>query len=171
MRLSRPMEITFVISLIFAIVAFLIAAGVIVIASNLLSAGMLLVLGLKASDISTPGSSGPLSDFDRILLFVAVAILAPIGEELGWIGIATVLALFAGCDQPRKETPRARITRLRLLHRVQPPQSLGVVAALRGAQPAPDRRRHRGRRRDPRRVPDRGRGHDRLMHRLSSRPR
>lgn len=31
---------------------------------------------------------------------------------------ATVLALFAGCDQPRKETPRARITRLRLLHRV-----------------------------------------------------
>lgn len=60
-----------------------------IIASNLLSAGMLLVLGLKASDISTPGSSGPLSDFDRILLFVAVAILAPIGEEIFFRGFAT----------------------------------------------------------------------------------
>ncbi|MBZ5590392.1 MAG: hypothetical protein LAO05_17720 [Acidobacteriia bacterium] len=28
------------------------------------------------------------------------------------------LALLAGCDQPRRETPRDRITRLRLLHRV-----------------------------------------------------
>ena len=60
-----------------------------VIASNLLSAGMLLVLGLQASDISTPGSSGPLSEFDRILLFVAVAILAPIGEEIFFRGFAT----------------------------------------------------------------------------------
>jgi membrane protease YdiL (CAAX protease family) len=60
-----------------------------VIASTLLSAGMLLVLGLKASDISTPGSSGPLSEFDRILLFVAVAILAPVGEEIFFRGFAT----------------------------------------------------------------------------------
>jgi hypothetical protein len=31
---------------------------------------------------------------------------------------APVLALLAGCDRPRGETPRDRVTRLRLLHRV-----------------------------------------------------
>jgi len=30
-----------------------------------------------------------------------------------------VLALLAGCDRPRREKPRDRITRLRLLHRVE----------------------------------------------------
>jgi hypothetical protein len=39
-----------------------------------------------------------------------------------WVAAATlvapVLALLAGCDQPRREIPRDRITRLRLLHRV-----------------------------------------------------
>ena len=60
-----------------------------IIASNLLSAGMLLVLGLQTTDIAAPGSSGPLSDFDRILLFIAVAMLAPIGEEIFFRGFAT----------------------------------------------------------------------------------
>jgi membrane protease YdiL (CAAX protease family) len=60
-----------------------------IIASNVLSAGMLLVLGLKTTDIATPGSTGSFSDFDRILLFVAVAILAPVGEEIFFRGFAT----------------------------------------------------------------------------------
>ena len=39
----------------------------------------------------------------------------------GWAAavlLAPALTLLTGCDQPRKETPRDRVTRLRLLHRV-----------------------------------------------------
>ena len=36
----------------------------------------------------------------------------------GAAALLLVPALLAGCDQPRKESPRDRITRLRLLHRV-----------------------------------------------------
>ena len=60
-----------------------------VIASNVLSAAMLLVLGLRPSDIATPETSTPATGADRVLLFVAVAILAPIGEEIFFRGFAT----------------------------------------------------------------------------------
>ncbi len=33
--------------------------------------------------------------------------------------LGTILAPLSGCDEPRKESPRDRITRLRMLHRVE----------------------------------------------------
>jgi membrane protease YdiL (CAAX protease family) len=56
--------------------------------SNILSALMLIVLGLQPSDLITEVST-PLSDVDRVLAFVAVAVLAPIGEEIFFRGFAT----------------------------------------------------------------------------------
>lgn len=60
-----------------------------VIASNLLARAMLLVLGLDISDVTPFRTSTPLSDADRVLLFVAVAVLTPIGEEVFFRGFAT----------------------------------------------------------------------------------
>ena len=60
-----------------------------IIASNVLAAAMLLVLGLHPSDIATPELSTPMTGIDRMLLFIAVAILAPIGEEIFFRGFAT----------------------------------------------------------------------------------
>jgi membrane protease YdiL (CAAX protease family) len=60
-----------------------------IVVSNLLSAAMLLVLGLHASDIAAAETSAPPTEFDRLLLFVAVAVLAPIGEEIFFRGFAT----------------------------------------------------------------------------------
>ncbi len=57
--------------------------------SNLLSAAMLFVLGLHPEDIASPGSATPPTEIDRVLLFAAVAILAPIGEEIFFRGFAT----------------------------------------------------------------------------------
>ena len=57
-------------------------------ASDLLSAGMLLVLGLHAKDIS-PDTSVPTDGLSMVLMFVAVAIVAPIGEEIFFRGFAT----------------------------------------------------------------------------------
>jgi membrane protease YdiL (CAAX protease family) len=58
------------------------------IASNLLSAGMLLVLGLNPTDIS-PDAVKPATDLDRLLVFITVGIVAPIGEEIFFRGFAT----------------------------------------------------------------------------------
>jgi membrane protease YdiL (CAAX protease family) len=60
-----------------------------VIATNLLAAAMLLVLGLNASDVASFRTSGPVSGLDRLFLFIAVAILTPIGEETFFRGFAT----------------------------------------------------------------------------------
>jgi membrane protease YdiL (CAAX protease family) len=60
-----------------------------IIVTNLLSAAMLLVLGLDASDVASFRTSGPVSNLDRLFVFVAVAILTPIGEETFFRGFAT----------------------------------------------------------------------------------
>ena len=60
-----------------------------IMATNLLSAAILFVLGLNASDISSFRTSGPMSNLDRIFLLIAVAILTPIGEETFFRGFAT----------------------------------------------------------------------------------
>jgi membrane protease YdiL (CAAX protease family) len=57
-------------------------------ASNLASAGMLLVLGLRPEDIS-PGKTVSGDGLSLLLTFVAVAIVAPIGEEIFFRGFAT----------------------------------------------------------------------------------
>ena len=57
-------------------------------ASNLLSLAMLLVLGLRNSDISA-GTPTPTDGLSRALLLVAVAIIAPAGEEVFFRGFAT----------------------------------------------------------------------------------
>ena len=56
--------------------------------SNLLSVAMLLVLGLRSSDISA-GTPIPTDGLSMALLLVAVAIVAPIGEEVFFRGFAT----------------------------------------------------------------------------------
>lgn len=58
------------------------------IASSVLSLGMLLVLGLNKSDIS-PESVNPNDFLSRMVLLVAVAIVAPLGEEIFFRGFAT----------------------------------------------------------------------------------
>jgi membrane protease YdiL (CAAX protease family) len=60
-----------------------------IIATNLLSAAMLLVLGLQASDVASYRTTASVSDLDRVFLFIAVAILTPIGEETFFRGLAT----------------------------------------------------------------------------------
>jgi membrane protease YdiL (CAAX protease family) len=60
-----------------------------IIATNLLSAAMLLVLDLHASDVASFRTSATVSDLDRVFLFIAVAILTPIGEETFFRGFAT----------------------------------------------------------------------------------
>ena len=57
-------------------------------ASNLLSAAMLLVLGLRGSDISA-GTSIPADGPSMLLLLIAVTIVAPAGEEIFFRGYAT----------------------------------------------------------------------------------
>jgi membrane protease YdiL (CAAX protease family) len=57
-------------------------------ASNLLSVAMLLVLGLRSTDISA-GTTTPTDGLSMLLLFVAVAIVAPAGEEIFFRGFAT----------------------------------------------------------------------------------
>jgi membrane protease YdiL (CAAX protease family) len=57
-------------------------------ASNLLSVVMLLVLGLRGSDISA-GTTTPTDGLSMILLFIAVALVAPAGEEVFFRGFAT----------------------------------------------------------------------------------
>ena len=57
-------------------------------ASNILSALMLIVLGLQPSDIVTQVST-PLNDVDRLLTFIALAVVAPLGEEIFFRGFAT----------------------------------------------------------------------------------
>jgi membrane protease YdiL (CAAX protease family) len=57
-------------------------------ASNLASAGMLLVLGLRPEDIS-PQKTVAGDGLSLLLTFVAVAIVAPIGEEIFFRGFAT----------------------------------------------------------------------------------
>jgi membrane protease YdiL (CAAX protease family) len=56
--------------------------------SNLVGMGMLLVLGLKASDIS-PDSVTPVDAISRLVLLIAVAGVVPVGEELFFRGFAT----------------------------------------------------------------------------------
>jgi membrane protease YdiL (CAAX protease family) len=62
--------------------------GPLLIASNLMSQGMVLVLGLKTSDINsdavTPGDL-----LSRLVLLIAVAVVAPLGEEIFFRGFAT----------------------------------------------------------------------------------
>jgi membrane protease YdiL (CAAX protease family) len=60
-----------------------------ILASNLLSGAMLQVLGLRLSDVTGPGSYTPTNDVDRLLMFIAVAIVAPLGEEIFFRGFAT----------------------------------------------------------------------------------
>jgi membrane protease YdiL (CAAX protease family) len=57
-------------------------------ASNLLSLAMLLVLGLRSSDISA-GTSIPTDGLSMALLFIAVTFVAPAGEEVFFRGFAT----------------------------------------------------------------------------------
>jgi membrane protease YdiL (CAAX protease family) len=59
-----------------------------VFASNILSALMLVVLGLQPLDLVTEVST-PLTDIDRLLAFMALAVVAPIGEEIFFRGFAT----------------------------------------------------------------------------------
>jgi membrane protease YdiL (CAAX protease family) len=58
------------------------------IASNVLSMAMLLVLGLRATDIS-PRQVTPMDGISMLLTFVTVAVVAPIGEEVFFRGFAT----------------------------------------------------------------------------------
>jgi membrane protease YdiL (CAAX protease family) len=57
-------------------------------ASNLMSAAMLLVLGLRVEDIS-PDKAVASDGLSLLLTFVTVAIVAPIGEEIFFRGFAT----------------------------------------------------------------------------------
>ena len=69
----------------------LVAAAMVVplmLVSNLLSAAMLLVLGLKADDISS-GQTVPADGISILITFFAVAIVAPIGEEVFFRGFST----------------------------------------------------------------------------------
>jgi membrane protease YdiL (CAAX protease family) len=59
-----------------------------ILASNLMSAAMLLVLGLRPEDIS-PDKTVTSDGLSLLLTFVAVAIVAPIGEEIFFRGFAT----------------------------------------------------------------------------------
>ncbi|MGA3030898.1 MAG: CPBP family intramembrane glutamic endopeptidase [Candidatus Limnocylindrales bacterium] len=56
--------------------------------SSVLESAMLLVLGLHPTDIATQIPSH-LSDFDRLLTLVAIAVIVPIGEETFFRGFAT----------------------------------------------------------------------------------
>jgi len=55
------------------------------IVSNLLSQGMVLVLGLKTTDI-TPDAVTPGDLLSRLVLLIAVAVVAPLGEEIFFRG-------------------------------------------------------------------------------------
>jgi membrane protease YdiL (CAAX protease family) len=55
--------------------------------SNFVSAGMLLILGLKASDIA-PQTSLQSDGLSILLTFLAVTVIAPIGEEIFFRGFA-----------------------------------------------------------------------------------
>jgi membrane protease YdiL (CAAX protease family) len=57
-------------------------------ASNMMALGMMMLFGLKASDI-TGGEVIPVDVLSRILLFIAVAVIAPLGEELFFRGFVT----------------------------------------------------------------------------------
>jgi membrane protease YdiL (CAAX protease family) len=58
------------------------------VASSLTSAGLLLVLGLNNADIN-PDPFVPTTGLDRLLIFITVAVIAPIGEEIFFRGFAT----------------------------------------------------------------------------------
>lgn len=58
------------------------------VASNLAAGLLLLALGLHPSDIA-PEIPAPTTDLDRLLAFVAIAVVAPIGEEIFFRGFAT----------------------------------------------------------------------------------
>jgi membrane protease YdiL (CAAX protease family) len=60
----------------------------IIVASNVLSAALLLALGLSPSDIN-PTAVTPTGELDRLLTLLTVAVLVPIGEELFFRGFAT----------------------------------------------------------------------------------
>ena len=57
-------------------------------ASNLLSFAMLLVLGLRSTDI-TAGTTTPTDGLSMLLLLIAVAVIAPAGEEVFFRGFTT----------------------------------------------------------------------------------
>jgi membrane protease YdiL (CAAX protease family) len=59
-----------------------------ILATNIMSALMLIVLGLQPSDIVAEGST-PMSGIDRLLALIALAVVAPIGEEIFFRGYAT----------------------------------------------------------------------------------
>jgi membrane protease YdiL (CAAX protease family) len=58
------------------------------IAANLAAQALLLVLGLSTSDLGSDTPT-PVDALGRLLLFVAVAALAPLGEEIFFRGYAT----------------------------------------------------------------------------------
>ncbi len=60
----------------------------VIVASNVLSGAMLLVLGLRATDI-TPANAVPTDTLSRLLTLVTVAVIAPLGEEIFFRGFAT----------------------------------------------------------------------------------
>ena len=57
-------------------------------ASNIMALGLMLAMGLKATDITTDVVT-PVDALSRVLLFIAVAIVAPLGEEIFFRGFAT----------------------------------------------------------------------------------
>lgn len=71
------------------ILVALLMVGPLILASNLLSGAMLQVLGLHTTDISGPETYIATTDLDRLLMFIAVAIVAPLGEEIFFRGFAT----------------------------------------------------------------------------------
>jgi membrane protease YdiL (CAAX protease family) len=59
------------------------------IASNLMAQGLLLVLGLKTSDMTSDSATTPTDLLSRLMLLIAVAVVAPLGEEIFFRGFAT----------------------------------------------------------------------------------
>jgi membrane protease YdiL (CAAX protease family) len=57
------------------------------IASNIAGLGLLFVLGLKTTDIS-PDAAMPLDALSKVLLLIAVAVVAPVGEEIFFRGFS-----------------------------------------------------------------------------------